>query len=115
MCGYTSDSSAHARSNDSRYLRQRARRTRRSMLCRPRGRAGSRHELDDLRMRALEPPGELQRIALSVPPLRRERVLVIGLESRPLLLEAAAHTLGEDLRGVGEVPDDLDGRPLAEP
>src|SRR5712691_5741216 len=80
----------------------------------PRRHSRTLEQVDDARMRRRQPARKLHGIALVVPALGRQRVLVVGRDLRSLLVDAALHAVGEDLRRVSEVPDDLEGRPLIE-
>ena len=79
-----------------------------------RGRARPLEELDDARVRCGEPPRELHRVALVVPPLFCDRVLVVRRHGRPVLVDAALDAVGEDLGRIRDVADDLQRRPLVE-
>jgi hypothetical protein len=79
-----------------------------------RGRAGPLEKLNDARVRGREPPRKLHRVALVVPPLRGDRVLVVRRDGRPLLIDATLNAIREDLGRVGDVPDDLESGPLVE-
>ena len=76
--------------------------------------SGALKQLNDAGMRRREPARELYGLALVVPVLGRDRILVVGRDLRCLLVDTALHAVGEDLRRVGDVPDDLDRRPLVE-
>src|SRR5688572_31728505 len=82
---------------------------------RPRAGALVHQESHDRRVRRGDTARQLHRIALAVAPLLRERVLIERRERWTVFLDAALHTLGEDLGGVGDVPHDLDRGPLTEP
>src|SRR5438270_1131972 len=86
----------------------------RAVPSRSRRRARRKQELHDPGVGGRQPPRELQRIALVVPALRREGVLVVRRDRRILFVHAARDPRGEDLSGVGDVPDDLEGGPLVE-
>ena len=82
------------------------------------GRAGAQlaalEKLNHARVRGAEAARQLPRVALVVAPLRRERVLVVGGDGRPILVDTAPHTFGEDLGGVREVADHFERGPLPE-
>src|SRR2546430_1388658 len=78
------------------------------------GRAGLLEELHDARVSDRKPPRKLHRIALVVPSLRGDLVLVIRGDRWPILIDAAPHAVSEDLSRVGHVADDLERGPLVE-
>ena len=81
---------------------------------RARSQLGALKELHDARVRGAEAARQLERLALAVTALRRERVLVVGRDRRPILVDAALDTFGEDLGGVREVADHFERGPLPE-
>ena len=72
-----------------------------------------REQSHDLRVRRADAARKLHRISLGVAPLFRDLILIERRQCRSVLFDAAPHALGEDLGRVGDVPDDLDGGPLA--
>ena len=81
---------------------------------RARSQLAALEKLNHARVRGAEAARQLPRVALVVAPLRRERVLVVGGDGRPILVDTAPHTFGEDLGGVREVADHLERAPLTE-
>src|SRR5437763_504507 len=75
---------------------------------------GPLQELDDPRMRGGEPPRQLHRIALVVPPFLRDGVLIVRRDRGAVFVDASLHAVGEYLGRVGDVADDLDRGPLVE-